>query len=240
MAGVRGWLSSLAGNTLAFGAALLVHLVAAFFFLRSSAAPRPQVPPQLLTDSLELTLAETESETPRPAAALPIPARPPAAAPESAAYLLDTAGAVPLPESVLPPPVALPPPPMPTIPELPESEVLPHETRLPEITLPPAEVQPTETAQPAAGATARLEKPRLLTDLSRLKKRYPAAARRNGWEGTAVVALEIDAHGRLTEARIHRSSGYRVLDEAALAMMRTARFAGGPGRLLQPLEFKLK
>lgn len=240
MTGVRGWLSSLAGNTLAFGAALLVHLGAAFFLLRSSAAPRPQVPPQLLTDSLELTLAEVESETVRTAEAQePVPATP-QPVPASASYLLDGTGTFALPEHALPPPPALSAPPLPTIPELPESEILPHETRLPEITLPPAEVQPAAAARTATGATARLEKPRLLTDLSRLRKHYPAAARRNGWEGTTVVALEVAADGTLTEVRVHRSSGYRVLDEAAVKMIRSARFAGGPGMLLQPLEFKLK
>lgn len=234
-----GWFGSAVGNTLALGAALLLHAGAAHLLLRSSAAPRPQVPPQLLTDSLELSLAEVESETEQTATSETEPA-PPVAAVAPATYLFAPDGGLALPELPLPQPAPLPDAPLPTIPELPESELHPHETRLPEITLSPAEVQPAATPQPATGATARLEDPRLVTDLSRLKKHYPAAARRNGWEGTAVVALEIDAAGELIAVRIHKSSGYRVLDEAAVKMIRSARFAGGPGTLLQPLEFKLK
>lgn len=233
-------LGSLAGDTLVLGAAVLLHAGAAVLLLRSSAAPRPQVPPQLLTDSLELALAEIESEEVRTAEAQepePPPVQP---LPAAADYLFAPAGEFALPEPPLPAPPAFSKPPQPTLPELPESDLLPHETRLPEVSLPPAEVQPAARPQSATGATARLEKPRLVTDLSRLRKQYPAAARRNGWEGTVVVALEIDADGRLAEVRIHKSSGYRVLDEAAVKMIRSARFAGGPGTLLQPLEFKLK
>lgn len=240
MSGVRGWLNGLAGNSLAMGATLALHGAVAVFFLRSSAAPRPPAPPQLLTDTLELTLAEVESEVAQVAESQELVQPLPAPQPAPVNYLLAKTGELVLPE--LPPlePSALPALPLPTIPDLPESEVLPHETRLPEITLPPAEVKPAQESRAATGVTARLEKPRLVTDLSRLRKHYPPQARRNGWEGTAVVALEIDANGELTEARIHKSSGYRILDEAALKMMRSARFAGGPGSLLQPLEFKLK
>lgn len=233
-------IGSLAGDLLALGAAVLLHAGAAALFLSRTAAPRPQVPPQLLTDSLELAIAEIASEEVRTAEApaqTPPPVQP---LPAAADYLFAPVGAFTLPEPPLPAPPALSNPPQPTIPELPESDLLPHETRLPEVSLPPAEVQPAATPQPATGATARLEDPRLVTDLSRLKKHYPAAARRNGWEGTAVVALEIDAAGELIAVRIHKSSGYRVLDEAAVKMIRSARFAGGPGTLLQPLEFKLK
>lgn len=240
MAGVRGWLNGLAGNSLAMGATLLLHGAAAFIFLRSHAAPRPSAPPQLLTDSLELTLAEVESDVVQAAESQETVQPLPAPQPSSANYLLASGGDFALPELPPPTPAALPELPLPTIPDLPESNRLPHETRLPEITLPPAEVKPAQTSRTATGATARLEKPRLVTDLSRLRKHYPPQARRNGWEGIAIVALEIAADGELIEARIQKSSGYRILDEAALKMMRSAKFTGGPGSLLQPLEFKLK
>lgn len=240
MSGVRGWLNGLAGNTLAMGVTLALHGFAALLFFRSTAAPRLPAPPQLLTDSLELTLAEVESDVAQIAETQTVVQQLPAPQPSPVNYLLAPTSEMVIPE--LPPlkPSALPALPLPTIPDLPESDILPQETRLPEITLPPAEMQPAQEAKTATGATARLEKPRLVTDLSRLRKHYPPQARRNGWEGTAIVALEITADGELAEVRIHKSSGYRILDEAALKMMRSARFAGGPGSLLQPLEFKLK
>jgi periplasmic protein TonB len=46
---------------------------------------------------------------------------------------------------------------------------------------------------------------------------YPAAARRLGLEGTAVVRVLVGEDGRPKNAAIEKSSGVRVLDEAALA-----------------------
>jgi periplasmic protein TonB len=53
-------------------------------------------------------------------------------------------------------------------------------------------------------------------------KRYPLAARDNGWEGDVLVHLEIAASGELAELKVKRSSGHPVLDEQALEMFRLA------------------
>jgi TonB family protein len=45
--------------------------------------------------------------------------------------------------------------------------------------------------------------------------RYPTALRAEGVEGTAIVAIRVDARGRATEARILKSSGSTALDEVA-------------------------
>ena len=55
-----------------------------------------------------------------------------------------------------------------------------------------------------------------------------------------ILKLEVTADGSLAEAALHRSSGYDVLDRAALRMIRSARFEGGPGTLLQPIEYRLR
>lgn len=48
---------------------------------------------------------------------------------------------------------------------------------------------------------------------------YPLMARRNGWEGRVQVGLRVEADGHLSHVRIARSSGYRLLDSAALATL---------------------
>lgn len=49
---------------------------------------------------------------------------------------------------------------------------------------------------------------------------YPRGAQFRGWQGTVIVWLEISAAGKVLQAKLHESSGYDVLDQAAL------RFAG--------------
>lgn len=60
--------------------------------------------------------------------------------------------------------------------------------------------------------------------LARLRnaKRYPPAARKDGLEGTSVLTFTINASGQLVSARISRASGKPALDNAALAMARSA------------------
>ena len=236
-----------AANLLAAALAVLAHLGVLSTVANRAFTPQPARPaPQLLVDSLELTLAEVESEehiapvlSDRPATPVSVPQ------PDLAPYLFDATAPIALSEPPPPRPSPLPPPPGLLIPEaiaLPDCP--PADNPLPEISLPPAEVPPPspecQTPHQATGATARLEDPRMVTDLSRLVKSYPPEARRNHWEGTVVLALEIGPEGTLRSAEIHRSSGHGVLDRAALKMIRSARFTGGPGRLLQPIDYKLK
>jgi protein TonB len=51
-------------------------------------------------------------------------------------------------------------------------------------------------------------------------KRYPSAARLNGWEGKVVLRAIIRADGHLSEVKVHRSSGYEALDNAAVEAIR--------------------
>lgn len=45
---------------------------------------------------------------------------------------------------------------------------------------------------------------------------YPLIARRRGWEGEVILGLHLKANGYISQVRITRSSGYTVLDNAAL------------------------
>ena len=54
-------------------------------------------------------------------------------------------------------------------------------------------------------------------------KRYPAQAVERGWAGTVEVRLVIAPDGVMRDALIKSSSGYRVLDDQALDMVKKAK-----------------
>ncbi|HRQ66149.1 MAG TPA: TonB family protein [Xanthomonadaceae bacterium] len=77
-------------------------------------------------------------------------------------------------------------------------------------------------------------------------KSYPRAARRARIEGTARVWMQIDRDGALRGQRLEASSGHRILDEAALALVRRAApFPPPPGaaprriEVVLPVSFRL-
>ncbi|MGB0679854.1 MAG: energy transducer TonB family protein [Polyangiales bacterium] len=82
--------------------------------------------------------------------------------------------------------------------------------------------------------------------LARAGRHYPAAARRAGQQGTVVIALHIGAQGKLRAVRLHRSSGHRSLDAAALAAVRDVGRVPPPpvaqikGPVLMPIAYRLR
>lgn len=64
--------------------------------------------------------------------------------------------------------------------------------------------------------------------LSPISPVYPVSARRSGAEGAVIVALFIDKEGRVKKADIKKSSGKRILDNAALSSLKRCKFS--PGR----------
>lgn len=59
---------------------------------------------------------------------------------------------------------------------------------------------------------------------------YPEVARRRGYEGTVLVAAEVNTDGKVARLFIRRTSGHTVLDRSALDSVRNWRF--NPGRLM--------
>jgi protein TonB len=53
-------------------------------------------------------------------------------------------------------------------------------------------------------------------------------ARARGWEGTVDVGLAVRADGGVDAARVRRSSGYGLLDRAAVEAARRSRFQPAP------------
>jgi protein TonB len=74
--------------------------------------------------------------------------------------------------------------------------------------------------------------------------RYPAEARREGWEGLVLVTIRIDRRGSVVSAVIAQSSGHEILDGRALSTVRRWRFHPvGPSPALDfdyPIQFRLK
>ena len=83
-------------------------------------------------------------------------------------------------------------------------------------------------------------------DLIAQKLSYPAIARRKGWQGIVRLELHIEADGRISDLHIDESSGYSVLDEAALLSLQLANVPDAAqwlrGRaidMIVPVEYRL-
>ena len=73
------------------------------------------------------------------------------------------------------------------------------------------------------------------------KEFYPAEAIAQGIEGEALVLLILNESGQVAAARIEQSSGYQILDNAALRAVRALRSlpADAPRETLLPVRFRL-
>ena len=76
--------------------------------------------------------------------------------------------------------------------------------------------------------------------------RYPYLARRQGQEGQVVLRVQVSARGDPVSVRVQQSSGYRLLDQAAIKAVKTWRFAPArrgaflvAGSMDVPVSFKL-
>ena len=74
---------------------------------------------------------------------------------------------------------------------------------------------------------------------------YPLIARARGWQGSVDVGLSVLADGSVHDASLRRSSGYSVLDEAAVAVARQSRFrspaaSGLPAPLRGRIEYRFE
>ncbi len=236
------WTGSLMRESALLALVLLFHIGIAALFLALSATTieniqTPQI--QLSEIEVELTTVEADpTQSPPPSEAVtgtPLPT------PETdlPAFLSDPFG-----DLALPSHQALPTPPLPTqtrelpTPEIPLTESEIPEVAIPEIALPPAKINHNSSAQ--GGATARIEHPTLAVDLASIMKTYPKEALRRGHEGVVILTLTIDANNAVTDIRLTQSSGSSILDKAAIKMLRTAPFVGGPGELSQPIRFSIK
>jgi protein TonB len=66
---------------------------------------------------------------------------------------------------------------------------------------------------------------------------YPLIARANGWEGTVILAVRLDAEGRVEQAVVRQSSGHEVLDQAAIKAVR--KVTPVPNPLTRPITIQV-
>lgn len=194
-------------------ASLALHVLL-FYALPAFREARRQLPPKPLT----ARLVEQKAPAPLPATPAPPKAEPllqprvqpqprPAPAPRPAPVLTTEA-----PKAVVEAPVIVPPP-VPT-PAPPAAAPAPPAPKM--------EARSVPSAQPAEAdslAQYRME----IIELARRYKRYPRIAQDNNWTGTSSVRLVIGADGGIESLIVRTSSGYAVLDQEALAMLRTAK-----------------
>jgi protein TonB len=75
---------------------------------------------------------------------------------------------------------------------------------------------------------------------ARAHKRYPQLARERGWAGTAEVVLDISREGLPRQVHLRRSSGYELLDQAALDMLARAAAATPVPESLRRRPFEVR
>jgi protein TonB len=87
---------------------------------------------------------------------------------------------------------------------------------------------------------------RLRMSLERVKV-YPASAKASGAQGRVVVQVSIHRDGRMTNSQIEETSGYAILDQAALEAVRATSplkldhvLEGSPIVMLVPLNYQLE
>jgi len=76
---------------------------------------------------------------------------------------------------------------------------------------------------------------------------YPRVALREGWEGTVILRVNVLPDGHVTSASVVRSGGHSILDDAALAVVKSWLFdpatqggKGIPSVVTVPLQFRIQ
>ena len=86
----------------------------------------------------------------------------------------------------------------------------------------------------AAAGQRTVSKP---SGISQPKPKYPPAARRAGQQGTVTLSFTIGSSGKVISARIAKSSGYILLDNAAISAIRGWRFKPARNALGEPVSY---
>lgn len=102
-------------------------------------------------------------------------------------------------------------------------------------------------SEPAQSSTEAVAQPKLVSSVEYVREpaaRYPAAARATKQRGTVTLRALIDPQGHAREVNVHRSSGHRLLDDAARVAVLGALFKpyrengrALPVYVLIPIEF---
>ena len=98
----------------------------------------------------------------------------------------------------------------------PEPEKTPVEPTEPQLEPEPIQQeQPEGEAVPVSGAESFVEANHQAAELNNRKPAYPRKARKRGLEGTVLLRVAVSAAGTPQEIFVTKSSGHRLLDQAA-------------------------
>ncbi len=155
----------------------------------------------------------------------------------------------PLPPKIEPP---KPPPPKPVVqrPSLPQIQTATPDAQ--SVSAAPNDV-PAVAAPQSAPPAAPPAAPEVVTApfgragyLNNPPPEYPAAAARQSWEGTVLLRVRVLSTGKVDSIEVQKSSGHKVLDEAARDTVRAWLFSPSKrgstpidGWATVPIEFKL-
>lgn len=225
----------------AFAASIAAHALAAIIKFQAM-DPTPAPKPTFTVDLIE-------TQPPEPIAALAPP--PPPVQP---------------PPNVPPPPVkANTPPPVTTAPKVEAAKVEAPKAVVPVVTqeLSPitAAITPAEQKPEAPSKPPSPEPPPVAIDTQQLKaeygallaqeiakhKQYPMLAKKTKQQGNVVLQVQITGLGKLIDAQVYQSSGYALLDNQAMDMVKKAtpfsqppsNLGNGDLTLLVPVSFRL-
>ena len=110
------------------------------------------------------------------------------------------------------------------------------------------EVQPVpQNATPPSPVVLDAEPDYKADYLNNPRPPYPMVARRMGYHGKVVLDVEVLAEGKAGDVKLHQSSGYDILDNAAMQTVKTWRFTPArrfgqavTQRFLVPIKFSLE
>ncbi|WP_207062935.1 energy transducer TonB [Motiliproteus sp. SC1-56] len=139
-------------------------------------------------------------------------------------------------------PAEAPPPRSPTLPPA-AAQTAQHASpaaSAPQLAAPKAAPQPRENSTQAVHQARQKLAQALAGHFS-----YPIKARRKHWEGEVILRVTLARNGRIGAARVDRSSGYPLLDQAALASLQKVEHLTGLTlardiELLLPVVYRLK
>jgi len=84
---------------------------------------------------------------------------------------------------------------------------------------------PAEPVQVKGGGAIEVEGCIAGKVVRRVKPEYPVRARREGWQGTVVVQVVLSSNGTIRSLNVLKSSGYDILDRAAVEAIRGLQFS---------------
>lgn len=103
----------------------------------------------------------------------------------------------------------------------------------------PVEPAPDEPApEPPRSDAGQLVEPMPIDELN-TPPRYPPRAIQLHLQGRVTLRVVVDARGRVLRCSVFRSSGFDILDRAALDAVRSWVFRDGPGEIDLPIDFIL-